>query len=151
MKNCSFVMEKYLGLDKGERVPLLMTLHLLVCKNCRSEVRFLNKAESVATKSVSEEVLVNDDSIAAVMKKIYASDESMENPLSLSKWTFGGIAMLLLFVVFAIFTRKIGSSTLKICLYIEFALMTTIYCAVFTKCNIDFFVKLINTKIGGKH
>lgn len=144
-------MEKYLGLDKGERVPLLMTLHLLVCKNCRSEVRFLNKAESVATKSVSEEVLVNDDSIAAVMKKIYASDESMENPLSLSKWIFGGIAMLLLFVVFAIFTRKIGSSTLKICLYIEFALMITIYCAVFTRCNIDFFVKLINTKIGGKH
>ncbi len=151
MKNCSAVMEKYLGLDKGEHVPLLMTLHLLVCENCRSEVRFLKKAESAATKFVREEVLVNDDSIAAVMKKIYASDESMENPISLPKWILGGIAMLLFFVVFAIFSRHIESSALKICLYIELAVMITIYCALFIRGNLDFFVKLINTKIGEKH
>lgn len=150
MKNCSAVMEKYLGLDKGERIPLLMTSHLFVCKNCRSEVRFLKKAESAATKSFGEEVLVNDDSIAAVMKKIYASDESMENPISLTKWILGGIAMLLLFVIFAIFSRRIESSALKICLYLELAAMITIYCALFIRGNLDFFVKLINTKIGEK-
>lgn len=150
MKKCSAVMEKYLGLDKGESVPLFMTLHLLLCENCRSEVRFLKKAESAATKSFGEDVLVNDDSISAVMKKIYASDESMENPISLPKWILGGIAMLLLFVVFAIFSRKIESAALKICVSMEFAAMITIYCALFIRGNIDFFVKLINTKIGDK-
>lgn len=151
MKNCSAVMEKYLGLDKGENVPLFMTLHLLLCENCRSEVRSLKKAESAATKSFGEEVLVNDDSISAVMKKIYASDESLENPISLPKWILGGIAMLLLFVVFAIFSRQIESAALKICVSLEFAAMITIYCALFIRGNIDFFVKLINTKIGDKH
>lgn len=151
MKKCSSVMETYLGLDKGERVPLFVTLHLLVCENCRSEVRFLKKAESAATKSFGGEVLVNDDSIAAVMKKIYASDESKENPVSLSKWIFGGIAMLLFFAVFAIFSRHIESSAFTICLYIEFAVMITIYCALFVRSNLDFFVKLINTKLGEWH
>ena len=36
MKECNSVMEEYLSLDKGERIPLPITLHLLSCKKCRN-------------------------------------------------------------------------------------------------------------------
>ncbi len=145
MKNCGATMEKYLSLDKGERIPLSVTAHLLICERCRNEVRFFRKAENAAASNA--QVGITDKSISAVMEKIYASEEQSENKVSLSKWIIGGIAIVVLFLAFAIFSHGINSDALKLCIYIELAVLITVYCALFIRSNMDFFVKLINAKI----
>ena len=41
MKNekCEKIMDTFLALDKDERLPLSVSLHLLACPHCRSQVR----------------------------------------------------------------------------------------------------------------
>lgn len=138
-------MERYLSLDKGERIPLSLTLHLLTCEHCRNEVRFFRKAETAAASNA--QVGITDKSISAVMEKIYASEEYLENKVSLSKWIVGGIAIIALFLAFALFSHGINSDALKLCIYSELAVLITVYCALFIRSNMDFFVKLINAKI----
>lgn len=145
MKNCDVTMERYLSLDKGERLPLSVTAHLLICERCRNEVRFFRKAENSAESN--SQVGITDKSISAVMEKIYASEEQSKNKVSLSKWIIGGIAIVVLFLAFAIFSHGTNSSALKLCIYIELAVLITVYCALFIRSNMDFFVKLINAKI----
>lgn len=148
MKNCDTVMEKYLSLDKGQHIPFFMTLHLLACKTCRTQVRLLRNAEIAAAKTTTEPVQLNDTSIEAVMQKIAAqSAEAKKNPISLTKWIIGGIVMAILFLAYTMFTRKANSNSLKIYTYIELAALITAYCSLFIRSNMDFFVKLISTKI----
>ncbi len=145
MKNCDATMKRYLSLDKGERIPLSLTAHLLTCGRCRNEVRFFRKAETAAASNA--QVGITDKSISSVMEKIYASEEQSENKVSLSKWSVGGIAIVVLFLAFAIFSRGINSTSLKLCIYIGFAALITVYCALLIRSNMDFFIKLINAKI----
>lgn len=147
MKNCTDVMERYLSLDKGEHIPLWITWHFLTCSRCRKEVRLLRKAEIASSKPTSEQVQLNDESIKAVMKKIVVAQESQKNPISLSKWVLGGILMATLFLVYTMFTKRSDSSSLSILTYLELAAFITVYCSLFIRSNMDFFVKLINTKI----
>lgn len=145
MKKCGATMEKYLSLDKGERIPLSVTLHLLICEHCRNEVRFFRKAETAAASNA--QVGITDKSISAVMEKIYAAEEHSENKVSLSKWIIGGIVIMAMFLAFAFFSRGINSKAIKLCIYMELAVLITVYCALFIRSNMDFFVKLINAKI----
>ena len=46
IEECNRVMDIYLGLDKGERVPLNVTLHLLTCAKCRKQVKGLKKTSA---------------------------------------------------------------------------------------------------------
>ncbi len=138
-------MEKYLSLDKGERIPLSVTFHLLICERCRNEVRFFRKAETAAASNA--QVGITDKSISAVMEKIYASEEHLENKVSLSKWIICGIAIIAMFLAAAFFLHGISSNALRICIYTELAVLITVYCALFIRSNMDFFVKLINAKI----
>ena len=66
MKNYNEAMEEFLKLDKNERIPLSLTLKLLCCKKCRNEVRLLTKAEKLASKPISVQTPINDESINAV-------------------------------------------------------------------------------------
>lgn len=145
MKNCGATMEKYLSLDKGEHIPLSVTLHLLICERCRNEVRFFRKAETAAASNA--QVGITDKSISAVMEKIYASEEHLENKVSLSKWIIGGIVIMAMFLASAFFSHGINSNALKLCIYTELAVLITVYCALFIRSNMDFFVKLINAKM----
>ena len=70
LTDCSEVMNNYLSLDKGERVPLGVTLHLITCKECRNQVRALKKAEKIARAPLEIPVAMDDFSIEAVMAKI---------------------------------------------------------------------------------
>lgn len=145
MKNCGATMEKYLSLDKGEHIPLSLTFHLLICERCRNEVRFFRKAETAAASNA--QVGITDKSISAVMEKIYASEGHLENKISLSKWIIGGIAIIAMFLAAAFFLHGISSNALRLCIYTELAVLITVYCALFIRSNMDFFVKLINAKI----
>ena len=48
-KICEERMNEFLMLDKNERIPLRVTLHLLKCAKCRSEVRLMTMAERVCS------------------------------------------------------------------------------------------------------
>ena len=42
-KKCEKVMNSFFELDKGERLELHDSLHLIFCKECRTKVRVLSK------------------------------------------------------------------------------------------------------------
>lgn len=150
MKNCNEIMEQYLSLDKGERIPLELTLHLLSCKRCRSQVRLLRQAEKATVPNSCNQTALDDAAILAVMKKITTKSDSQKNPISLSKWIIGGILMALLFVVFSVLAKPGSNHFLTVYTYIELAALITAYCALFVRSNMDFFVKKINSKLQKK-
>lgn len=133
MKNeiCEKNMDVFLSLDKNERIPLGVTLHLLKCKKCRSQVHYLTLAERYA----SEPIRTN------------GIKEMLENlpvkPVSMTKWIFWGVVMILLMVNFVLFLNKIDQKTFAIIFNIIFGILVTAYCTLFVGTNIDFFVKKI--------
>ncbi len=139
-------MENYLSLDKGERIPLEVTLHLLMCKRCRNEVRLLRKAEKAAAAKTGSQVSLDDPAILAVMSRIPAA-ASKKNPISFSKWIIWGVIMFAALIVSALSVKANTDHRLTIYTYIELAALITVYCSLFIKSNMDFFVKVINTKV----
>ncbi len=146
MKNCNEVMEEYLSLDKGERIPLGITLHLLACKRCRSQVRLLRSAERSSAPDSCKMAALDDAAILAVMNKITTKSGVEKNPISFSKWIVGGIAMVLLFITFSVLAKPGSNHFITVYTYIELAALITAYCALFIRSNMDFFVKKITSK-----
>lgn len=147
MTECNKIMDKYLMLDKGERVPLEVTLHLITCRECRRQVKILKKAERVAKVPLEIPVDMEDFSIAAVMAQIDPDfNPSAKNPISIAKWIFGGISMILFMLTFRFSNYFDANKTVMISFYVLFALCVTAYCAMFVGSNMDYFVKLIGTK-----
>lgn len=150
-KNCTEIMDKYLMLDKGERVPLEVTLHLLTCSKCRKQIRMMKAAEKLARAPLEIPVSMNDFSIEAVMAKIDPNYSYSKNPISIAKWIFGGVAMILFMLAFGLSSYCGASKTISISFYTLFAACVTAYCAMFVGTNMDYFVKLINTKKNSGH
>src|SRR5574344_437159 len=125
---CERFINEYLELDKYERVPLSLTFHLLTCKKCRTQVRLLT--------------------ITEIMQKInpaWDPETCSTNPVSMTKWIIGGIAMILFMLVFAIFTSSASDQRLLVAFYLVFGGVVTSYCTLFVGSNMDFFVKKIHT------
>lgn len=147
MNDCNKMMEIYLSLDKGERVPLGVTLHFLACKNCRTQARLLRRAERSSVPDPCKQTALNDAAILAVMKKISAKSGAKKNPISLSKWIIGGAAMVALFIVFSVFEKPGSNHPLTVYTYVELAALITAYCALFIRSNMEMFVKKTDTKL----
>ena len=148
MKNYNEIMDEFLKLDKNERIPLSLTLRLLCSKKCRTEVRLLTKAEKLASEPLSVQTPVTDESISAVLKKInpqLAESSVAKNPFPLSRWIAAGLTMTFLMVFFGVLTRTNSGQIVVLPFYFLFAAVFTIYCAFFVGCNMDFFVKKIET------
>lgn len=131
MKNqkCESIMERFLQLDKNERLPLSMTLHLLKCKKCRTQVHYLTLAEKYASKPLQNK------SLKEILENMSAK------PVSLTKWIIWGILMIFLMITFGIFLNKIDRTSFAIIFNVMFGVMVTVYCALFVGMNIDFFIK----------
>lgn len=123
---CDLMMDRFLMLDKHERIPLRVTLHLLGCKKCRSQVRYLSKAEKIAAEPLKISV-------------------PLIKPVSMKKWIFYGILMILLMATYQLSAAKLGSETANTFFYIIFGIVVTAYCAIFIAANLDFFVKKISS------
>ena len=133
MKNeiCEKMMDEYLMLDKNERIPLRVTLHLLKCKKCRTQVHYLSLAEKYAGEPLRAEKLVD---------KL----ENMEvKPVSMTKWIISGILMIFMMVSFVLFLNKIDRASFSIIFNVIFGILVTVYCTLFVGTNVDFFVKKI--------
>lgn len=143
---CEKIMDSYLTLDKNERIPLKITLHLLKCEKCRTQVRYLNMAEKIACAPVKIETPLTDKTINSIMRKINPEwTFPRKNPVSMTKWIVGGILMILFMLVFGIFSKVFVNEGFQIAFYLVFAGSVTAYCAIFVGCNLDCFIKKIET------
>ena len=148
MKNYNEIMNEFLMLDKNERIPLSLTIKLLFNRKCRNEVRLLTKAEKLAKKPLSVQMPVTDKTIHAVLNQInpeFAEKAEIKNPFPLSRWITAGIAMTAMMIFLGIMTRTSSDQLLVLPFYVLFATVFTTYCAFFVGCNMDFFVKKIET------
>ena len=134
MKNqkCESIMERFLQLDKNERLPLSMTLHLLKCKKCRTQVHYLTLAEKYASKPLQNK------SLKEILENMSAK------PVSLTKWIIWGILMIFLMITFGIFLNKIDRTSFAIIFNVMFGVMVTVYCALFVGTNIEYFIKTMS-------
>ena len=143
MKKNNEILNDFFELDKNQRIPLALTFRLLFSKKCRNLVRLLTKAEKLASKPVAVQVPVT-----AVLQKLSPEFEAAcsRSPFPLSRWIFAGVAMIGLMITFGILTKSSSSQTVVLPFYFLFATVVTSYCALFIGCNMDFFVKQIETR-----
>lgn len=148
-RKCEENINKYLELDKNEKVPLKLTLHMLFCKKCHSQVRMLVNAEKISSMPIKLQTPITDSSIISVMKKVSPNDykKLLEEPISLKNWIVSGIIMVLLLFVPAFLTNVVNDRDLSIAYAILIAGCVTIYCSAFIIGNIDFFIKKISAGI----
>lgn len=144
-RTCEEYMDEFLSLDKGERLPFNLTIHLLTCSKCRSEIRALSHAEKAAGKPLQIPVPVTDETIVAVMKAVDPSFDPKETQVPMVQWIIIGIIMIAAMFFFGIYTSASSSHELLVAFYLVFAGAVTSYCMLFIGTNIDFFVKKINS------
>ncbi|MCR5764037.1 MAG: hypothetical protein K6G00_11720 [Treponema sp.] len=142
--NCDYYMDQYLSLDKGERLSVGLTLHLLLCPKCRSEVRALLKAERVLKKPLKIPVPIESDSITSVMKALDPSYNPQEHKVSFRQWIITGLFMILCVIILPILAIPV-TEMIALLTYGMFALMIVVYCIAFIGSNLDFFIKKIET------
>ncbi|MDE5899218.1 MAG: hypothetical protein K2H09_08165 [Treponemataceae bacterium] len=147
MKNevCVEIMDRYLALDKNERVPLALTCHFLLCRKCRWQIKMLAAAEKAAAAPLKVEVPLTESSIDAVMQSV-APDmrrKLKERSVSMANWIVSGIVMILMLFFSVLVAGTMNSGVLLIAYALLIAFCITVYCSCFVVCNIDFFVKKI--------
>lgn len=143
---CESAMNRFFALDKNERLPLGVTLHLLGCAECRTQVRMLSLAEKVAARPLKMPVsLAEADATRKTIERQLHLPLTAKNHVSLSNWIVGGVLMIAFMFAFVFLSKKIDSLLLTASFYLFFAGAVTAYCALFVGSNMDFFVKKIKT------
>ena len=145
---CDKMMDKFLMLDKQERIPLDVTFHLLKCKKCRTQVRYLSKAEKYASEPLKVSVPITDSKISAILKAAnprWSTENFKIKPVSMAKWIVCGILMLLFMTTYSFTAAKLGNEEANTFFYITFGIVITAYCAIFIASNLDFFIKKISS------
>jgi hypothetical protein len=146
------MMDVFFALDKRERLPLRLTVHLLFCKECRTAVRLCTLAEKAAARPLFQDGEIAD--VAAIMEKVRAVYPIVGNDhpfISLRRWIVLGVVMILA-MIFVSFLTLGGSApgsnalALQFSSYIVFGGMIAVYCAFFVGSNMDFFVKQAHLK-----
>lgn len=144
-KKCNEIMDRYLELDKGERIPFEVTIHLLFCRKCRRDVKLMAQAEKLLSEPLKIPVPLTDTTIENILRTIDPAFAgiSLKNPISMRNWIIGGVLMILFMFVF-VFSSNINRN-LDVAISLVFAGCVISYTIAFVFSNIDFFVKKINT------
>jgi hypothetical protein len=141
------MMDAFFALDKRERLPLRVTLHLLACKQCRTAVRLCTLAERAAAAPLFADGEVGDiDSVMEGIRAYAASQGRGREPrqfISLGRWILVGVAMILAMMCVGFVNLENNADTLQMSSYMVFGSMIAVYCAFFVGSNLDFFVKQI--------
>ena len=101
--NCSKAFDHYIALDKHERVPLPVMVHLVFCPVCRAAVRQMAAAETILSRPLSVQLtksnLSDDPVLSAALDTIAAAGLSypVRDPVakrvSLLRWFLVGILL----------------------------------------------------------
>jgi len=141
-KECSKVMDKFLELDKHERIPLWITKHILTCSECRSNVRLFTQAERLLARDEGENPFTYA-AISDVKEKLYPGS-TREKRVPILYWLVIGIILLFCMVFCAVLVNKFIPEMQGFS-FIFIAFMISTYCMLFIGMNMDFFVKQSNT------
>ena len=144
-ETCEKQMNRFLMLDKNERIPLGVTLHLLKCPKCRNEGRLMTMAERIAARPLKISLPVSAESILDSISTLNPSWKIEPRPVSMKKWVVGGIFMIVFMLFFNFFASFFGirNETLQLYFYLVFLGFVIFYCMLFVGTNMDFFVKKI--------
>lgn len=143
---CEDFLNQYLMLDKGERVPLRISLHLLGCKKCREQIKLLKLAEKEISAPLKIEMPVTDASIQKVISQVHMPQKDrFYKPLPFAGWIIGGILMIALLFSSLFSTQEMQNRSLSIWYALTIAGCVTAYCAVFVCSHIDLFIKKLST------
>ncbi len=148
-KKCESILEQYLDLDKNQKVPFSLTMHLLFCKSCRQKIKLLSKAQKIIKEPIELATPITDSVIQSVLQKI---DEKQnikirKNPVNILQWVIAGILMLSMIAFSLEQVNKINSRDMVLSYVLMIAFAVIAYCASFVCCNLDFFVKKLNIKL----
>ena len=144
-KTCEEWMEEYLMLDKGERIPLKLSRHLISCKKCRNAVKALSHAEKLAAEPLKIQTPIKSDTITNIMKDIDPAYTPKKEKYPLLKWILTGLFILAAMSMFTALTSYRSNTGMTFAYYFVFAAIVVGYCAMFVGTNLDFFIKKINT------
>ncbi len=125
---CERTMNEYLLLDKNEVLPARLSMHIISCKKCRTEIHYLSLAERLAAEPLKQRELKN------------------RKPVTMTQWVVCGILMTILLLVFGIASQNRGTG-LQIGFYLVFGVVLCSYCAIFVAKNLDYFVKKIDKNL----
>ncbi|HKL85932.1 MAG TPA: hypothetical protein VJ861_06345 [Treponemataceae bacterium] len=157
---CEKAFDRYLELDKNERVPLGVTLHLLRCPVCRTSVRALTRSEVFLASSLEESSVdfkVEDPIVAEALTRIKATGFLWEAPpvqdkhVSLFRWIVSGLVLgggfaLVPSSSIGIWSQGVFGTSFSIPFYLMCGMAITTWCGMFVGSNIDFFVKKFGIK-----
>lgn len=138
-EKCSEVMDGFLELDRNERIPLWITRHLLICSECRTNVRLFTQAEKILSRRTAGENPFTYAAISDVKEKLYPGS-TKEKKVPIFYWLVIGIVLVACMILQAFFAGKFFPELQSLgCIFA--ALVITTYCMLFIGMNMDFFVK----------
>ena len=141
-------MEQFLMLDKGQRIPLKLSFHLLSCSQCRKEVKMLTRAEKLMKAPLEFKLPITEDSVPRAMEQIDPSYNHRMKPVTFFQWIFFGIMMIGALITFGIMAMPYLQHKIHTALYFIFTAVLLIgYCAFFIFINLDFFIKKSDAKL----
>lgn len=143
---CEEMMNEYLMLDKGEKVPLHLTMHILGCKKCRGQIKLMKKAEEKISAPLKILAPVTDESIAKVLEQV-SPELKIRNhkPFPVFGWILGGVIMAALLIFAMNNISDFHNNRLTAYYAYTLAGSISVYCAVFVFSHMDAFVKKIST------
>ncbi len=145
-KNHEYYMEEYLCLDKRQHIPFKLTWHFLFCKKCRSQVKNLAKAESLAAKPLSVPLPLKDNTIQEVISKVDKNLSPQKSKNLMPRWVSCGIILLLVMLIWGYLSKGFKNEYYSFFASLLFSIAITAYILFFFANNIDLFVKKIKTK-----
>ena len=140
---CIDYMETFYSLDKHERLPLKISLHLLFCKECRTKVRNLTTAEKLLLKNALSKSEDSSKTATYVLNAISKTSLNYhEKKTSLRKWALSGTGLLACFLIIIPLLIIKGQDFLSLVSTISLSAVLCIWCFLFVGNNMDFFIKM---------
>ena len=146
-QQCEKMIDTYLMLDKHERIPLAVCVHLLTCKKCRTQVRMMTQAEEKLSSPLAIQLPFSDLKLCSIMQSVDPGfDIKSICPVSMRKWVITGIFMIIGIIIFEILDYLLpGAAILSASIHIVFGISIVLYCTIFIASNLEFFVILMQT------
>ncbi|MCI5830444.1 MAG: hypothetical protein UHY90_05905 [Treponema sp.] len=142
-RKCIDYMETFYSLDKHERLPLKISLHLLFCKECRTKVRNLTTAEKLLLKNALSKSEDSSKTATYVLNAISKTSLNYhEKKTSLRKWALSGTGLLACFLIIIPLLIIKGQDFLSLVSTISLSAVLCIWCFLFVGNNMDFFIKM---------
>ncbi len=152
MMNCRTFTERYLDTETASNLPILASLHLLVCPACREEVRRMEQAlaslrrsaEAPQVRDMSREIMAR----ITILEPDWESRVEPVQEIALANWIAVGLLIIAGFF-FAdmnqsfVWMKISFGKGLDIMISVVMGIVFTIYAAVFIASHMDFIANRI--------